>query len=222
VERIGYGEHISNAVENMPYECVIQTEDIAKKLAAEFELPYDKAKVLTNVKLKRMADKGEIERVQRGVYCHIKQTVFGKVTPSIDEIVIKTLKIQDEKRIGYESGAFLLNRLGISTLMPRDIEITTNRYGAKLPEGCRIVTCKPAVTVTDENWKLLQFIDLVSELPNAHIDAENPEQLLRQYAKKQQIDTLMLIFTARKYYSPKVLIPLIDLFMEVEDEVTSG
>lgn len=222
MERIGYGEHISNAVENMPYECVIQTEDIAKKLAAEFELPYDKAKVLTNVKLKRMADKGEIERVQRGVYCHIKQTVFGKVTPSIDEIVIKTLKIQDDKRIGYESGASLLNRLGLSTLLPRDIEITTNRYGAKLPEGCRIVTCKPAVAVTDENWKLLQFIDLVSELPNVHIDAENPEQLLRQYAKKQQLDTLMLIFTARKYYSPKVLIPLIDLFMEVEYEVTSG
>lgn len=222
MERIGYGEHISNAVENMPYECVIQTEDIAKKLAAEFELPYDKAKVLTNVKLKRMADKGEIERVQRGVYCHIKQTVFGKVTPSIDEIVIKTLKIQDDKRIGYESGASLLNRLGLSTLLPRDIEITTNRYGAKLPEGCRIVTCKPAVTVTDENWKLLQFIDLVGELPNAHIDAENLEQLLRQYAKKQQLDTLMLIFTARKYYSPKVLIPLIDLFMEVEYEVTSG
>lgn len=222
MERIGYGEHISNAVENMPYECVIQTEDIAKKLAAEFELPYDKAKVLTNVKLKRMADKGEIERVQRGVYCHIKQTVFGKVTPSIDEIVIKTLKIQDDKRIGYESGASLLNRLGLSTLLPRDIEITTNRYGAKLPEGCRIVTCKPAATVTDENWKLLQFIDLVSELPNVHIDAENPEQLLRQYAKKQQLDTLMLIFTARKYYSPKVLIPLIDLFKEVEYEVTSG
>ncbi|MDW2800885.1 type IV toxin-antitoxin system AbiEi family antitoxin domain-containing protein [Clostridium boliviensis] len=109
MERIGYGEHISNAVENIPYECVIQKEDIAKKLAAEFELPYDKAKVLTNVKLDRMADKGEIERVQRGLYCHIKQTIFGKVTPSIDEIVIKTLKIQDDKRIGYESGAFFLN-----------------------------------------------------------------------------------------------------------------
>ena len=222
MERIGYGEHISNVVENMPYECVIQTEDIAKKLAAEFALPYDKAKVLTNVKLKRMADKGEIERVQRGVYCHIKQTVFGKVTPNIDKIVIKTLKIQEDKRIGYESGAFLLNRLGLSNLLPRDIEITTNRYGTKLPEDCRIVTRKPSVTVTDENWKLLQFIDLVSELPNAPIDAVNPKQLLRQYAKKQQLDTLTLIFTARRFYSPKVLIPLIDLFMEVEYEVTTG
>ncbi|WP_243117167.1 hypothetical protein [Lacrimispora algidixylanolytica] len=116
----------------------------------------------------------------------------------------------------------MLNRLGLSTLLPRDIEITTNRYGAKLPEGCHIVTCKPAVPVTDENWKLLQFIDLVSELPNAHIDAENPKQLLRQYAKKKQLDTLTLIFTARRFYSPKVLILLVDLFMDVEYEVTSG
>lgn len=222
MERIGYGEHISNCVQNMTYECVIQTEDIAKKLAAEFELPYDKAKVLTNVKLKRMADKGQIERVQRGVYCHIKQTVFGKVTPSIDEIVIKTLKIQDDKRIGYESGVFLLNRLGLSTLLPREIEITTNRFGAKLPEDCRILTRKPPVAVTNENWKLLQFIDLVSELPNAHIDAENPEQLLRQYAKERQLDTLKLIFTARRYYSTKVLLALIDLLMEMNYKVTSG
>ena len=29
----GYGEHIANTVKNMPYEAVIQTEDIAQRLA---------------------------------------------------------------------------------------------------------------------------------------------------------------------------------------------
>lgn len=39
-------------------------------------------------------------------------------------------------RIGYESGAALFNRLGLSTLLPRKVEITTNQYKATLPDGC--------------------------------------------------------------------------------------
>ena len=215
MEQIGYGEHIVNTVRNMPYESAIQTEDIAERLAERFALPYDQAKTLTNVKLKRMADKGEIERLQKGVYCNVKQTIFGKVTPSIDEIVIKTLTVQNDTKIGYESGVFLFNKLGLTTLIPRDIEITTNRYGAKLPDGCHIKLRKPSAVVKNENWKYLQFIDMVSQLPNAHTDAEKPEKLLVQYAKKQQLDGLTLIFTARRHYSPKIVLPLIDLLMEV-------
>jgi hypothetical protein len=221
MEQTGYGEHIAQTVRNMPYEAAIQTEGIAEQLAGKFALPYDQAKALTNVKLKRMADKGEIERLQKGVYCHVKQTVFGKVTPNIDQVLLKTLTIQNGARIGYESGAFLFNKLGLTTLIPRDIEATTNRYGIKLPEGCHIKVRKPPAVVTDENWKYLQFIDMFDELPDAHTDAENPEQLLLQYVKRQQLDSLTLIFTARRYYSQKIVLPLIDLLMEVKNEATS-
>lgn len=221
MEQAGYGEHIAQTVKDMPYEAAIQTENIAEQLAEKFALPYDQAKTLTNVKLKRMADKGEIERLQKGIYCHVKQTVFGKVTPSIDQVLLKTLTIQNDVKIGYESGASLFNRLGLTTLIPRDIEITTNRYGAKLPEGCHIKVRKPPTVVTDGNWKYLQFIDIFDELPDAHTDAENPEQLLLQYEKRQQLDSLTLIFTARRYYSQKIVLPLIDLLMEVKNEATS-
>lgn len=213
MEPLGYGEHIADTVRNIPYEAVIQTEDIAEQLAAQFAIPYDKARTVTNVKLKRMADKGEIERLKKGVYCHVKQTVFGKATPNIDEMMAKTLTMQNGEKIGYVSGAFLLNKLGLTTLVPRNIEITTNRWEVKLPEGCHIKARKPPATVTDENWKYLQFIDTVNELPNTHIDAENLAQLLVRYAGKQQLDSLTLIFTARKHYTGKVVLRMIDLLM---------
>lgn len=221
MEQAGYGEHVAHTVRNVPYEAAIQTKDIAEQLVEKFALPYDQAKALTNVKLKRMADKGEIERLQKGVYCHVKQTVFGKVTPNIEQVLLKTLTLQNGGRIGYESGAYLFNKLGLTTLIPRDIEITTNRYGVKLPEGCHIKVRKPPAVVTEENWKYLQFIDMFGQLPEAHIDAEKPDQLLRQYVKRQQLDPLTLIFTARRYYSQKILLPLIDLLMEVKNEATS-
>ncbi len=129
--------------------------------------------------------------------------------------------LQNGKKIGYESGASLLNKLGLTTLIPRDIEITTNRYGAKLPEDCHIKLRKPSAVVSDENWKYLQFIDMLAELPEAHTDAEKPERLLLQYAKRQQLDGLTLIFMVRKYYPQKIVLPLIDLLMEVENETAS-
>ncbi|MBP3038464.1 type IV toxin-antitoxin system AbiEi family antitoxin domain-containing protein [Bacillaceae bacterium Marseille-Q3522] len=222
MEQIGYGEHIAETVKNIPYEAAIQTENIAAQLAGTFDLPYAQAKALTNVKLKRMADKGEIERLQKGVYCQVKQTVFGRVTPSMEQVMKKTLTEQNGARIGYESGAYLMNQLGLTTLIPRDMEITTNRYSAKLPKDCHIKLKKPAVPVKDENWKYLQFIDLTMALSDAHIDVEKPGGLLAGYAKQQELDGLALLFTARKHYPAKVILPLIDLLMEVNDELTSG
>ena len=221
MEHIGYGEHIANTVRNMPYETAIQTEDIAGKLAERFTLSFDKAKTLTNVKLKRMADSGEIERLQKGVYCHVKQTVFGKVIPSIDKVILKTLTTQNGAKVGYESGASLFNKIGLSTLMPRDLEITTNRYNMKLPEDCHIKVRKPPATISDENWRYFQFIGLLGELPDAHTDAEKPKKLLSQYLKNQMLDKLTLIFTARRYYSQKIVLSLIDLLMEDENETAS-
>jgi len=211
MKQTGYGEYIVRIVRNMPYEAAIQTGEIARQLAERLDLPFDRAKTLTNVKLKRMADRGEIERLQKGLYCHVKQTVLGKVTPGIDQVLAKILTLQNGARIGYESGASLRNRLGLSTLIPRDIEITTNRYGVKLPESCHIKLRKPSATVTDGNWRYLQFIDLFIGMPDAHTDVENSEQRLRQYAKSQNLDSLALIFTARRHYRQKVIPLLIDL-----------
>jgi hypothetical protein len=217
MEQLGYGEFIAGIVKNLPYESAIQTEDIAEQLAERFALPNDKARKLTNVKLKRIADKGEIERLQKGIYCHVKQTAFGKTTPDIDEMVTKTLTEQDGAKIGYESGASLFNKLGLTTMLPRDIEITTNRYRTKLPERCHIKVRHPPVIVRDYNWKYLQLIDIVSAIPNAHIDAENPEHLLAQYVTKQRLDGLSLILTARRYYTQKVVLRVINLLELVDD-----
>jgi len=206
MKQLKYGEFIVDAVQNLPFGSAIRTEDIAEQLAERFTLPYDQAMKLTNVKLKRMADRGEIERFQKGMYFHVKETVFGKVTPDIDQMVMETLMEQHGAKIGYESGASLFNRLGQTAMIPRDIEITTNRYRTKLPERCHIKVRRPPTVITDQNWKYLQLIDAVSALPNAYIDADHPEQLLAAHIKKRQLDGLTLILTARRYYPQKVVL----------------
>ena len=57
-------------------------------------MPYDKAKTVTDVKLKRLADQGDLKRLQKGVYCHVKQTIFGPVAPDIDQIVARNMTLR--------------------------------------------------------------------------------------------------------------------------------
>lgn len=218
----GCGEEIVKIVDALPYEQLVRTEEIAGRLSQRLLIPYDKARTAANVKLKRMADSGEIKRLKKGVYCRVKQTVFGPVVPDLDQLIIRNMTVRNNVRIGYESGAGLLNRIGLSTLLPRMIEITTNEYRSKLPEGCHIKLTRPAVAVTDSNWKYLQFIDAADCLPDTHIDAEAPGQLLKALVEKQGLDLLTLIFTARKHYSPKTVLRLTDLLMEVNNESASG
>lgn len=215
------GTKIVEIVEAIPYGNLIRTEDVVQQLVKQSVISYDKAKAAINVKLKRLADQGKLKRLQKGVYCHIEQTIFGPTAPDIDQIMIRDMTERNGVRIGYESGPVLLNRLGLSSLLPRKIKITTNRYNARLPEGCHIELVKPATAITASNWKGLQFIDTVEFLPDAHVDAENPGHLLMSLLKKQGLDPLELILTARKYYSAKTVLRLTDLFMEGNDGSTS-
>ena len=219
--RIGYGAEIAEIIETIPYEEPIRTEDVARRLAKRFAMSCDSAKAATNVKLKRVADQGEIKRLQKGLYCHVKQTSFGRVAPDIDHIMIKSLTIKDGMRIGYESGEALLNQLGLSTLLPRRVEVTTNHYNIRLPDGCHIKLEKPAAAVTNKNWRYLQLIDAVERLPDTHIDADSPRLLLTAFIKKQNIDPLLLIFTARRYYPQKTVLWLTDLLMEAHNDPAS-
>lgn len=183
--KTAYGAEIIQIVDALPYEELVRTEDVAGQLVNRLSIPYDKARAAVNVKLKRMADRGTLKRLSKGVYCRVRQTVFGPIAPDIDQITLKSVTVKDGSRIGYESGAGLLNRLGLSTLLPRKIEVTTNQYRAKLPEGCHIILTKPAATITDDNWRYLQFIDAAVCLPDAHIDAEAPARLLNALAKNK-------------------------------------
>ena len=212
MEHYGYGEHITRMINHIPYGEPFRTQDIASNLAGETGIPFERAKTLTNNQLKRIADKKQIERLDKGIYFRAKQTPFGILRPSAEQYAIQTLTQKDGKTVGYESGAGFLNRLALSTLIPKNIEIVTNVYRKKLPEGCHVTVRKPVMNITNKNYLYLQLLDAVNELPKAHIDALNPEGILKNHAAQKGLDVLTLIVLARKYYSQKTLLQVIDIF----------
>lgn len=206
-----YSERICEIVEDFPVGEPFTNESIAEILKKEFDLTSSNAKLITNNKLKRMFDEGTIGRIEKGVYYIPQQTIFGQVKPNIDRYAIKMLTTDKDGIIGYESGASFLNRIGLSTLVPRKIEVVTNNYRKKLPENCHVTIRKPAVFVTSENHRYLQILDVISDIGKLHIDAENPEEILSSVISRNGLDPVMLAGMARKYYPKRVLPKVIDI-----------
>jgi hypothetical protein len=78
----------------------------------------------------------------------------------------KYLKDDQGKVLGYESGFTIANRLGLTTQMPSVNYIYSNSLADKKREvkinNRRFIINAPRVTVTTENYRLLQVLDIIS------------------------------------------------------------
>ena len=207
----GYGRHIQEQIRNWPSNEPITTAAVATGLVDAFGINIDDAKKVTNVNMKRLVEKGEIERVQKGVYGKVKITPFGRLAPCADEIIERLLLQDGGKTIGYITGPTLLNAIGLCSWMPRERHIATNDYRRLLPAEAPIRTYKPAVTVDDENAPYLRAIAAFDSVDKYPVDAEKPNEILRVMLKQGHIDNEKLILFARKHYGHKTLLKTIDI-----------
>ncbi len=113
--------------------------------------------------IERLLKRGLISRVSTGVFYKPKQTVFGTLKPSEEEL-LRPYLFDENKRIGYITGNALYNKLGLTTQVPKNIKVACR--------GSRIITrigsievspIKSYVDVTNENYKLLELLDALKD-----------------------------------------------------------
>lgn len=213
MERLTYNQFITNKIAAIPFGKPFHTDVIAAAVAAEYAIPILKAKPITNVTLKRLADSGFIDRFQKGIYYRAKQTIFGKARPSEDLLEAQLLTRRGDDIIGYETGLSLMNKIGLTTLIPKKREIATNAYRKKVDDRYLIVR-KPVITVNSANFRYLQLLDVIRDLPEAHIDTENPKALIHAFAEKNGLDPIEVLKYARQHYPQKTLLNLVDVLVE--------
>ena len=113
--------------------------------------------------IERLLKRGLISRVSTGVFYKPKQTVFGTLKPSEEEL-LRPYLFDENMRIGYITGTALYNKLGLTTQVPKNIKVACR--------GSRIITrigsievspIKSYVDVTNENYKLLELLDALKD-----------------------------------------------------------
>jgi len=89
--------------------------------------------------LNRLVESGEIDRVAAGIFVRPEiDKIIGKITPRIEDIV-ETIARRDKAKI-VPTGAYALNRLGLSTQVPMKIVYLTDGSARNIKVGNYIIS----------------------------------------------------------------------------------
>ena len=206
-----YKKCINDYFDRLPQETIVTTDMVVDYMVRKNGEPADKVRKTVNVNLSRLEADGTIARISRGIYCKKIKTPLGDYVPSKEQVYTNMLVADGELVIGYETGLSLMNRVGLVSQMPKDKFIASNNYSIAIPKEANIKVQKPRVQVTHDNYKYLQVLDIINGLETAPVDANNPEKIIKETAKRAGIHTERLLLYARKFYSSKTLEKVIDI-----------
>ena len=119
--------------------------------------------------MKKLVDDGKVKRYENSVYYLPKPSKFNLEVGLNPEIVLdyKYLR-EDGKKCGYISGLLFYNLMGLTSQVPALYQIVTNRATTNYRETnvgkTKLIIKKPRVTVTEDNYKILQFLDLILDV----------------------------------------------------------
>lgn len=205
-----YTEYIKSLLTLYQPGTPIYIANIADKLAKEFQLASKEATAATSVAIKRMMDNGTVTDLrffQKGIYYRTIVTPFGEKGINKAQLIADKYILPDK---GYETGLFLLHRMGLTTQMPREYVIATNlaKECARTDKRLGITIRPPKVAVNAENKAYLQILDVLELIEKAPIDAERPYEKIATHIQSSHLQYDRLLFLADNYYNHKTIIQL--------------
>lgn len=197
-------------IEQYPKDEPIFIEDIKKYVIQQCENDNKKESILKNINviLNRLKNEGIIKAEYKGVYYKPIISMFGEVPLNTNKLrKLKYLEDKDGNIKGYIVGAKLFNKLGLTTLVPNVTEIVTNKckYHKQYDEKLRTYITKPKIEVTNDNYRYLQFIDILDNKDNIPIEARNADEILYRIIEECKLDFEKIIKYARETNNRKVL-----------------
>lgn len=165
--------------------------------------------------LKKLTDEGMIKRFDKGIYYLPRKSIFQSGSlPSIEK-VLEYKYLRDKNQLcGYVSGQLFFNQIGLSTQVPMQYEIVSNKattdYRETVLAQSRIIIRSPKVPVTEQNYTILQFLDLMKDVDlYSEISGKELQERLFKYLRtiNLKVSDLEPYFT---YYPDKLYRNLIE------------
>lgn len=159
--------------------------------------------------LKKLTDEGMIKRFDKGIYYLPRKNIFKSGSlPSIEK-VLEYKYLRDKNQLcGYVSGQLFFNQIGLSTQVPMQYEIVSNKattdYRETVLAQSRIIIRSPKVPVTEQNYTILQFLDLMKDVDlYSEISGKELQERLFKYLRtiNLKVSNLEPYFT---YYPDKL------------------
>lgn len=161
------------------------------------------------VQIKKMTDAGMLKRFDTGIYFIPKKTIFkSESTISAMQVIEKKYLKNKDKVCGYLSGYMLVNMAGLTTQVPVVYEVVSNNattdYRKVMINKTRVIVRRPKVLVTNENVRILQFLDLIKDVDvYSEEEGDNLKKRMLEIMKKLDI-TFSALEPYLSYYPEKI------------------
>ena len=205
-----YTDFICEKICVVPEGIPIYTRQLAEKIAVAYQLSKREASVATAVAVKRVMDKGvipELRCYKKGVYYRTAATPFGEIGINKEQLIADKYLLPD---IGYETGLTVLYKIGLISQMPRERILATN-----VAKGCMrtdrkldVIIRPPKTIITAKNKDYLQVLDMLELVEKALIDEKHPFEVLADYIQKKELQYIILLALADRYYNYRTLLCL--------------
>lgn len=190
---------IDNYVGRIALRVPIFTQDIFAYVA---EQSPNVQKGVVNEYITRYAERNPgFIRYQKGIYYKTLETPFGKAGIDITELIRRLYLYDGDKVVGYETGPSYMNKMGLTTQMPRYIFIATRRTGASQIEGLQLV--RAVTNVSDDNFRYLQLLDMMDNRFKVQLDGERT-QAFRDYIDRYELSYETLLNYATMYRNKNI------------------
>ncbi|MFM7429131.1 MAG: DUF6088 family protein [Flammeovirgaceae bacterium] len=114
--------------------------------------------------LERLQKEGLIKKVSKGLFYKPEQTVFGELKPDYAEL-LRPYLFENGKRVAYETGPSLYNRLGLTTQMAFRIKLASRGKRVNINRDVlKADAVKSYAEVTDSNYEILGLLDAFKDI----------------------------------------------------------
>ena len=162
-----------------------------------------------------MADVEKIKRFDKGIYFLPRASVFKSGAQLSVEKVLESKYLKNKgNRCGYISGLLFYNQMGLTTQVPMQYEVVSNKATSDYRETSlaksRVIVRRPRVTVTEENYKILQFLDMLKDV-DIYSEVTGAELQKRLYRYMDEADIKLAdLEMYYRYYPDKLYRNLIE------------
>lgn len=201
---------IGEYVCGIEYRVPIFTNDIYRYVLER--IPKLGKSVLNEYVVRYAKNHPEFIRYRKGIYYKTVITPFGEAGISYTELIKRVYLLDGNEVCGYETGPSFMNKMGLTTQMPTCTYLATERPRTIIAvEDDRLVLLKPVTKVTRDNYRYLQFLDLIDNRMKIKFEAENYQEILRNYIDTYRLNFETLLSYARYYKNNKMFIKIAEL-----------
>lgn len=186
----GYVNMVGDFIERIPNNQLIIASDLYKK----FEHGMT-AQTFYKI-LERFSKSGKLVHLSKGIYYRPKQTRFGLVPISEDEIAKYYLKNKQGILVGYR----MFNQKGITTQIGKQIEILSTILTETQKNICNVSVRRLSTPLNDETIPVIESMEILQAYPL--IEDINEKALVEHMASFAQVyeeSAMKAVLETRRY-----------------------